>query len=204
MEVKKEITSSENVSTALLTAGTIFIIACSLKQSFLRFLIDQWRAWIFLLLNIILLAIFFTSTYYSTTHHHQETSYNNNKPSTVIDRIETKRKRRKQYSSLSVEVDDDDKRKSSSTTSICDREDIIVKEQKNVNNIVEDDDQNYSKEELNERVEAFITMFRQHLIADAKSISTKLPTLDVQIKAQNQNLMNVKVGQPLIREHFIY
>ncbi|KAL0377492.1 UNVERIFIED_CONTAM: hypothetical protein Sradi_3054700 [Sesamum radiatum] len=32
-----------------------------------------------------------------------------------------------------------------------------------------EDNEQLSKEELNQRVEAFITMFRQHLVSDAKS-----------------------------------
>ncbi|XP_031254763.1 uncharacterized protein LOC116112777 [Pistacia vera] len=71
MEVKKECNKREakEIYTVLFTAGTALLMAC-LKKAIMLILIEQWRLWVFLVLNLVLLAIFFTSVH-STSRDEQ-------------------------------------------------------------------------------------------------------------------------------------
>ncbi|XVF58171.1 hypothetical protein PTKIN_Ptkin07bG0042000 [Pterospermum kingtungense] len=139
---------NENLSTALFTAGIVLLLVC-LKRALLLFLVEQWRAWVFLVLNIVVLAIFFTSMKKKDDEQEME---------------------KKEGNCNEVEA--------------C-KEELILKSEKITSNVAEDEEiklekdqkvveennieaPKLSKEELNERVEAFISMFRQHLVMDGR------------------------------------
>ncbi|OMO52761.1 hypothetical protein COLO4_36996 [Corchorus olitorius] len=151
MEEKKEhfcqSGRNNNANENLFTAGILLLMVC-LKITLLLFLVEQWRAWVFLVLNIVLLAIFFTSS--STSTQSQESKGEMKKRGNCrlpIDEVLEAKKRRNESSDI-------------------DEEKV---EEKVVEKINEGHDPlKLSKEELNERVEAFIAMFRQQLASDAR------------------------------------
>ncbi|XVF16510.1 hypothetical protein REPUB_Repub10bG0037300 [Reevesia pubescens] len=143
--------NDQNVNTALFTAGIVLLMVC-LKRASLLFLIEQWRAWVFLVLNIVVLAIFFTSMNPNSTQiSDQEISKKNEE--------EMKKKKRGNCNEVVEACKEDHKVLKSKKRSKTDQE----AEEKEENM----ESPKLSKEELNERVEAFITMFRQHLALDA-------------------------------------
>ncbi|XVF14185.1 hypothetical protein REPUB_Repub09cG0035400 [Reevesia pubescens] len=164
MEEKKELYcqsgngNDQNVNTALFTAGIVLLMVC-LKRALLLFLIEQWRAWVFLVLNIVVLAIFFTSMNPNLTQiSHQESKKNDE---------EMKKKRGNCNEVVQTCKEDDDQLLKSTKISKTEAEeklekDEVVVEEENIEPL------KLSKEELNERVEAFIAMFRQHLALDAR------------------------------------
>ncbi|XWS40818.1 hypothetical protein CRYUN_Cryun17cG0028200 [Craigia yunnanensis] len=151
MEEKKDGNENENVNTALFTAGIVLLLVC-LKRALLLFLVEQWRAWVFLVLNIVLLAIFFTSMNPNSSQvSHQEISKKKGNCNEVEAWKEDKLLKSKKRSK--TEADDDEEKL---------EKEVVVVEEENV------ELPKLSKEELNERVEAFIAMFRQHLALDAR------------------------------------
>ncbi|XVE68028.1 hypothetical protein DITRI_Ditri09bG0035300 [Diplodiscus trichospermus] len=160
---------NENVKTALFTAGMVLLLVC-LKRALLFFLVEQWRAWVFLVLNIVLLAIFFTSVNPNSSQiSHQETSKKN----------DGEDMKKKGGNCNEVEACNEDhqhlpKTQKRSKTAAEEKleEEMVVEEEE------EEEEENVeapkmSKEELNERVEAFIAMFRQHLAVDARKERNK-------------------------------
>ncbi|KAE8732007.1 Detected protein of unknown function [Hibiscus syriacus] len=154
MEEKKE-----NVNTALFTAGIAVLVVC-LKRALLLFLVQQWRAWVFLVVNLVLLAIFFTSI----------------NPNSSQQEINRKDEESKKTSGGLNEVEackeeDNDEVVNSKKRRKCEDVEEVVEKRLMVEE--EEEEENIealklSKEELNERVEAFIAMFRQHLASDAR------------------------------------
>ncbi|XP_021905406.1 uncharacterized protein LOC110820276 [Carica papaya] len=129
--------------TGLFTAGVVVLMA-GLRRALVVFLVEQWREWVFLLLNLVLLAIVFTST---STKSGQETQENAKK-----DEVEIQMKKKAHFEEPKICQELNRKRRS------CEGggEGEVEGEHK------------LSKEELNERAEAFIAMFRQHLVSDAR------------------------------------
>ncbi|KAL6287942.1 hypothetical protein ACE6H2_012332 [Prunus campanulata] len=151
------------VHTVLFTAGAAVLMACVNRVILMVFLMEQWRAWVFLVLNLILLAIVFTPIS-STSNFDQNQQCSSN--AEVIENIERKKKRREYYRCPSSE-------QAVEEVKVCDEE-ICKKRSTSVENEEEgseDQTEEVSKEALNERVEAFIVMFRQHLESDARNES---------------------------------
>ncbi|CAL5185811.1 unnamed protein product [Lathyrus oleraceus] len=167
-EAKEEEFNEDSIQSIMFTLGTFLLMVC-LKS----FLVEKWRSYVFLFLNVILLAILYMSmkpNYWS--------SRNLENVSDVED-VKNDEKEKKMACELSQEREiEEDKecyktqcwsRSSNSSTSSHHHVDVE-------NEIDEDDDEEdedehvevLSKEELNERVEAFIAMFRKHLISDDK------------------------------------
>ena len=157
----------DRTQTVLLTAGTALLIAW-LKRAVMVCLVEQWRAWVFLALNLVLLAIVFTSARSSATASEDEetkessdntnnTNTNTNTNSNVEVAEKEMKKRRKQCRPSGVAEVGNELRSSSEEA-----------ERVNEEAAADADTRGLSKEELNERVEAFITMFRQHLVLDAR------------------------------------
>lgn len=156
----------------LFAAGTALLMAC-LKRALMVFLLERWRAWVFLFLNLVLLAILFTS-YFSTSKLAQKSDC------AEVLKIEKKRQKQRQCRCWSeqavVESCRDCQQKcwrSSSTSGGNESSACAEEEDMEVNhpNAYKEEDMEapkLSKEELNERAEAFIVMFRQHLVSDAK------------------------------------
>lgn len=140
-----EVEDKDSIGRALLSAGTVLLIAACLKKAVVLFLVEQWRIWVFLVLNLILVAIFFTSSPASCreiqTHE-------------PICKIKQKKiKNRESKEAEKVEKVE------------------IKQEQMNTEEQIEEEEEEeigLSKEELNERVEAFIVMFKKQLISDAR------------------------------------
>ncbi|OMO79105.1 hypothetical protein CCACVL1_13914 [Corchorus capsularis] len=137
---------NNNANENLFTVGMLLLMVC-LKIALLLFLVEQWRAWVFLVLNIVLLAIFFTSSSTQSQESKGEMKKRGN-CRLPIDEVEAK------------------KRKNESSDDI-DEEKVEEKVEEEKNNEAHDP-LKLSKEELNERVEAFIAMFRQQLASDAR------------------------------------
>ncbi|KAI9119210.1 hypothetical protein K1719_009885 [Acacia pycnantha] len=150
----------DTIHTIVFTAGTVLLMLC-LK----RFLVEQWRAWVFLVLNLILLAILFMSL-------HPRSSANEGVNAEEVKNGKTKKKNK--ASEFCEEIIEDTKdcyREQCWTRDFQNVERGENKEEEEVVAVVEaaeDEAPPLSKEELNERVEAFIAMFRQHLASDAR------------------------------------
>ncbi|KAL2499999.1 Uncharacterized protein Adt_25549 [Abeliophyllum distichum] len=146
-------------------AGMAAFMACLERFIFYT----HWRTWVFLALNLLLLAIPFTST--------MQTQIPSNHIDNCVGEYEDeKNKRIEECRPLVSNIGTD--HCSNNLPKL--REDLCVKFAAEY-----EDDENgkegsfeLSKEELNERVEAFIKMFRQqYLVSDATSTSCRLGSL---------------------------
>ncbi|CAK9308938.1 unnamed protein product [Citrullus colocynthis] len=141
-----EVEDKDSIGNALLSAGTALLMAACLKRAVVMFLVEQWRIWVFLVLNLILVAIFFTSN---------PSSYSDNQSEEPSAKIKQKKiKNRECNEAEKVEK-------------------VEIKQQQEIEEEEEDEEEEeeeigLSKEELNERVEAFIVMFKKQLISDAR------------------------------------
>lgn len=156
-------------------AGTAAFMAC-LERAMLVSFVEQWRAVVFLALNLLLLAILFTSPTYPPP-----TSANELEPTSLecpgsiyLDKDEVLMKKRQQFCSRGDEHHVDRFHSPGHHWKQA-KSRIRKRESKNVGEIEIAKDKAYelSKEELNERVEAFIATFRQHLVSDAKGKSCR-------------------------------
>ncbi|PSS33722.1 Oligopeptide transport ATP-binding protein like [Actinidia chinensis var. chinensis] len=147
MEKKKE-DKDTNLNAMWFAAGTLVAAACLQRASVVS-LAEQWRVWVFLTLNLLLLAILFTSTTTGTIHN--STSAPSNEAIHEESNTETQHEtiKRENRGNEERERDEDDDDEAAKLTS----------------------HPRLSKEELNERVEAFIATFRQQLVSDAKNRS---------------------------------
>lgn len=147
-QCEREAMEAENeevsIHTIVFTAGTALLMVC-LK----RFLVEQWRAWVFVVLNLVLIAIFFMSMRARTEKNGQE----------VVKNGETKKEKEEVES-----IDEIEEGKEYD----CYKEECWGSDIESDERTEKEEVKNLSKEELNERVEAFIAMFRQHLVMDAK------------------------------------
>ncbi|XP_028775292.1 uncharacterized protein LOC114732174 [Neltuma alba] len=151
-EAKETEHEEDTIHTFVFTAGTVLLMVC-LK----RFLVEQWRAWVFLILNLILLAILFTSL-------RPRSSANEG----IAEEEKNDRTKKKKAPEFSQEIEDakDCYEEQCWASDVQNERD--EKEEEEVVVEAEDEAPRLSKEELNERVEAFIAMFRQHLVSDAR------------------------------------
>jgi type III secretory pathway component EscV len=201
MEVRKIIKSErvieerdheddDTMHTILFTAGTALLMVC-LKRAMITLLVEQWRAWVFLVLNIVLLAILFTSTRSASNENQQ---CNNNNVAMKVERVERKNKNTRLSTWSPPQVEECTKEYKnvihSKTISDKDEPEERIEEDTEVPRL--------SKEELNERVETFIAMFRQHLISDAKKGRTHF--FDKSEGAETlkfQRVSNINLTSPL-------
>lgn len=167
-------------------AGTAAAMAC-LQRAVLMSFMEQWRMLVFLALNLLLLAILFTSTHNNPINSISSTDRGCSSVEVEADG-EKKWKKQTGLSSVSAdppaadephEVEDSRsdsellKCRSSKTENLAhiinETEDHCPKnEEGGAHDQDQDQDQELSMEELNRRAEAFIAMFRQHLLSDAK------------------------------------
>lgn len=131
----------------LLTAGASVSVL-------MVFLMEQWRAWVFIVLNLVLLAILFTSVS-STSGENQECNSGDGEADRVPVKVEKKETRQCRWPPAQVDQE---------VLKECDEEWFEVEDK-----MEEEEVPKLSKEALNERVEAFILMFRQHLVSDARN-----------------------------------
>lgn len=166
-------------------AGVAVLMACLERAALVSFF-EQWRVWVFLALNLLLLAILFTSTYTtcsgsgstppnelssSSSSSAQEENNTNN----VELKSEGKKRILKQCSNLEPTKSTDDNPKILKSESM--REEIIRNYSVEEEEEEEEDERKssgLSKEELNEKVEAFIAMFRQqYLVSDHSKVTSR-------------------------------
>ncbi|XP_038890929.1 uncharacterized protein LOC120080357 [Benincasa hispida] len=135
-----EVEDKDSIGNVLLSAGTALLMAACLKKAVVMFLVEQWRIWVFLVLNLILVAIFFTSSPASYSENQNEEAK------------QKKIKNRELKEAEKTEIKEEEE---------IEEEEIEEEEE-------EEEEIGLSKEELNERVEAFIVMFKKQLISDAR------------------------------------
>ncbi|CAA2987889.1 Hypothetical predicted protein [Olea europaea subsp. europaea] len=135
-------------------AGMAAFMACLERFYFYT----HWRVWVFLALNLLLLAILFTSTM-------QTQLPSNDQVDNCVDAYEEeKKKKRSKNCRHNLESANNYLPKSEG---LCVR---IAAEYEEDDEYGKEGSFELSKEELNERAEAFIKMFRQqYLVSDAKS-----------------------------------
>ncbi|CAH2045065.1 unnamed protein product [Thlaspi arvense] len=185
LRVEKKEAEEENMCTALLTAVVVLSMACLKHFSSVSYLIEQWRSLVFLLLNVVLLAVYFTSTRPISGETHDFKTRRGSRLKMVRgkkNKKTTKKTRMVKQPAISDQdflvVEPEEVIKNCvvvETKKICPEFEETVKDcvfhKKDMDFNVEDDEfepGRLSNEELNERVEAFITTFRQHLVLDAR------------------------------------
>ncbi|GAB4825642.1 hypothetical protein Ancab_008516 [Ancistrocladus abbreviatus] len=109
-------------------------------------LLEEWRMWMFLLLNLVLLVILLTSVHFSSSSYELQNGED--------DEIERKIKKQSRLE------DDNDACVYASNECYCE----LVKRM----SVYGFEQEELERVELNQRVEAFIAMFRQHLVSNAK------------------------------------
>ncbi|KAL5722410.1 hypothetical protein ACHQM5_005934 [Ranunculus cassubicifolius] len=170
--MKKE--NQKEMETAMVAVGVVLVIA-GVKHG-LTNLVEQWRAMMFLCLNLLLLTILLTSHH---TNSPKNRVHNTSKPIKKTGRMNVKSKKMKRKCSGGTGTG-----MTTTTSWPLQVEDIFKVEETHVfvapemaktevivaHDDIEDVDetQNVSKEELNARVESFILMFRQQLALDAQ------------------------------------
>ncbi|XP_015065119.1 uncharacterized protein LOC107010357 [Solanum pennellii] len=164
MVVKKE----DKLQAVWFAAGVAALMAC-LERAILVSFVEQWRLIAFLALNLLLLAILFTSTTNTPTTPMVETTSNTTNQSKIEVKVE------KECKKPIVPCVEDSILEEAITKDVKEEYPKITDKKENKKEQLLDDSieesQQISMEELNERAEAFIAMFRQHLISDAKAYS---------------------------------
>jgi hypothetical protein len=160
-ETKEEEFNEDSIQTIMFTLGTFLLMVC-LKS----FLVEKWRSYVFLILNVILLAILFMSmkpNYWSSRNLESESN---------VEDVKNDDKLKKSACGISQEIEENKKcYKKQCWTSASTISTNHVHVENEIDEEEEEEDEHVevlSKEELNERVEAFIAMFRKHLISDDK------------------------------------
>ncbi|KAI3726065.1 hypothetical protein L1987_65862 [Smallanthus sonchifolius] len=149
-------TRKDQLQAVWFAAGMAVVIAC-VERAVVVSVFKQWHMWVFLTLNLLLIAILFTSTHPKSNTSHETEKKQSPSPATavashredVVDdgvnvlNLDSEEKEESYFADEEEEEDDDgDGERSSSLL---------------------------SNEELNERVEAFISRFRQqYLVSDVK------------------------------------
>lgn len=151
-------------------AGAAVLMACLERATLVSFF-EQWRVFVFIALNLLLLAILFTSSNYHTqpsiTNEVVSTDAQGEKTGTEDEApmLQCSTLEKTKYQDVTKML------KSESKT-----ETVNEKCKFDEGEEIEDEDDNnkasgLSKEELNEKVEAFITMFRQkYLVSEQPKI----------------------------------
>ncbi|KAM1058755.1 uncharacterized protein LOC126612223 [Malus sylvestris] len=161
---------SGRVNTVLFTAGAAVAMACLKRVILMVFLMEQWRASVFLLLNLVLLAIVFTSISSGTSNINRNRDCENDNGEGIKSNGGGKKRREYRCQSAPQAVEEvkeceDEMCKSSARgggESEQERDEDDTEEE-------EEEVRKLSEEDLNEKVEAFIVMFRQHLVSDARN-----------------------------------
>ncbi|XP_071915956.1 uncharacterized protein [Coffea arabica] len=173
-------------------AGTAAIMAC-LERAVLVSVVEQWRVVAFLALNLLLLAILFTSpSPLASSNEPSSQEFNENMDSKVELRSNERKESASRGPMLSAADDHHDHDDGSGNhlrllKCRIRREKGRVVEKQNLKDTMDQAHDELSQEELNERVEAFITMFRQHLVSDAKGKSCRVHSSSIKRKAMYNN-----------------
>ncbi|CAL1357874.1 unnamed protein product [Linum trigynum] len=135
--------------------GTTVALACANKLGAMLLITERWRVQVFLLLNFLLLAIFLTSLRSAS-------------PASVPPQP----RQQKQSCSGRSESEPCSESRVAEIRATEKKESSGVVKEKVENELSEggDEEEKLTKEELNERAEAFIAKFREHLVRDAACI----------------------------------
>ncbi|KAF8051415.1 hypothetical protein N665_1727s0002 [Sinapis alba] len=175
MDMKRDLrVEEENMCTSLLTAFVVLSMVCLKHFSSVSYLIEQWRSLVFLLLNVLLLAVYFTSSRPVSGETHQD--FKTRRGGMLRKSKKAKKTRVVEEPACSVVVEPQEVIKNcvvEETKRVCPEETVkdCLLHKSSVDSYEEEDEfepGRLSNEELNERVEAFITTFRQHLVLDAR------------------------------------
>ncbi|XP_058753833.1 uncharacterized protein LOC131627013 [Vicia villosa] len=161
-ETKEEEFNEDSIESIIFTLGTFLLMVC-LKS----FLVEKWRSYVFLFLNVTLLAILYMSmkpNYWSKRNLEYESN---------VEEVKNGDKEKKGACEFSQEIEEDKEcykkqcwNSTSSSTSTIHYVDVENEIDENDDGEEDEHVEVLSKDELNERVEAFIAMFRKHLISD--------------------------------------
>ncbi|XP_010272235.1 PREDICTED: uncharacterized protein LOC104608070 [Nelumbo nucifera] len=155
MKKKKENGNvAQELEIAFVMLGTILLVA-GLKHA-LTSLLEQWRALVFLLLNLVLLSILFVSIHSSKSGTHRSTTDCNFDARFIINNNNKSKKRCSESVTAKVELHNH--------LGDGEGEDAAIFTEP----VDDGEGSRLSKEEFNAKVEAFIVMFRQQLALDAK------------------------------------
>ncbi|CAK8533596.1 unnamed protein product [Lathyrus sativus] len=157
-KTKEQEFNEDSIQSIIFTLGTFLLMLC-LKG----FLVEKWRSYMFIILNVILLAILYMSmkpNYWSSRNLENESN---------VEEVKNDDKEKKGACEFSQEIEEEKecyKKQCWNSTSSFHHVDV----ENEIDDEEEEDEhvEVLSKEELNERVEAFIAMFRKHLISDDK------------------------------------
>ncbi|XP_073119843.1 uncharacterized protein [Henckelia pumila] len=141
----------DQIKAVWFAAGTAVLMAC-IERATVVSLFAHWRVWAFLVLNLLLLAILFTSKS-QTWCSNRDTDTQDGNADPELDKKKKMPLWQPHVSANVIQcVENETKIK-------CDEDGRLQEEAQF----------ELSKEELNQRVENFIAMFRQHLVSDSKS-----------------------------------
>ncbi|XP_021770767.1 uncharacterized protein LOC110734957 [Chenopodium quinoa] len=151
---RKVLVEEKHLHTAIFTMVIALLMLC-FRRAVVVSLVEQWRARIFLLLNLVLLAVLFTSLHFCTGSSAKDHHGNSNVDEKIV--------ANKHKSDVVVTK--------SSVSTTCNGQSYELTGKKTTSNVVNskvEKDMELSEEELNRRVEAFIATFKQQLISDSK------------------------------------
>lgn len=155
------ITRNDQLQAVLFAAGTAVVFAC-LERAVVVSIFKQWHMWVFLALNLLLIAILFTST-----HPPRNSSNPPSKSQETDGTSKTEPPAPAAEANHHEDVFDDGE----------DELKLSNEEREECNFEEEEDEKSsslLSNDELNERVEAFISRFRQqYLVSDVKISRTR-------------------------------
>ncbi|KAL3624193.1 hypothetical protein CASFOL_033009 [Castilleja foliolosa] len=144
----------DQVKAVSFAAGMAACMAC-IQRAIAVSVFVHWCVWAFLTLNLLLLAILFISK--------SQKVPNDRECCGGVDTDFKEEKRREYGQRGSTDGGENVKLRKSDVDPAVD--DMKSEEE----GVKKDDYDELSKEELNQRVDAFIAMFRKHLVSDAKS-----------------------------------
>ncbi|EYU34131.1 hypothetical protein MIMGU_mgv1a018172mg, partial [Erythranthe guttata] len=159
-------TEDDQLKAVSFAAGTAACIAC-IERAVTVFV--HWRVWAFLALNLLLLAILFTSKSQKSSSN-EINREEDGATYSKFKREKNKKMIKQECSQLLVSIDGG-RNLVENETKIADNEyeTINKEEEEEEDGAKKEDYDQLSEEELNEKVEAFITMFRQqYLVSDVK------------------------------------
>lgn len=177
MEQAKRKEDEQQLHAVRFAAGVAVLMACLERAAVVSFF-EQWRVWVFLALNLLLLAILFSSTCTtSSSSGSNEVIISSSEEENSANDVEVdgeENKSLKQCSNLEPAKSNEENAKILKCESR--REEIVRKDGVDEKEKEDEDEgkpSGLSKDELNEKVEAFIAMFRQQYLVSDHSRVTK-------------------------------
>ncbi|XP_010670365.1 uncharacterized protein LOC104887437 [Beta vulgaris subsp. vulgaris] len=164
MEKRRDDHEEKHLHIAFFTMLIALLMLFFQRATIVTLVEAQWRARIFILVNLILLVILYSSIHYTTSSNKHENM--NREEEERREKIATKRR----HSDVNLTTIDDGEKSEFSYCKKTSRKVVneVYKNSNEVYNKVGEDVDLLSEEELNKRVEEFIAMFRKHLIVDSK------------------------------------